>query len=316
MRKSSLAGSFNRKKIMATYAVANDMDMVNYAPTEGSVNPDTHLTTDDFDAHTEIKLFVTLEGSLEEFARGEVKPIWSADQGAEHIYQRIAGFEGDAPRFEGDTSKGLLLDMHLMSFQSNFPVHIGATITGVTGKTATADGKRFAFVVPKNSSSYTPDRIFEARNKTTREMIATYNDTSPELMESHCYKNAATGKTMLHNNSPLAKMMRANAAALGNMTFGLLPGEDGMLGVDTAIVDTCIAAYRDQQKVEFTDMKKFQIVFSRIGESEWNSERGVCDNLLKGNTRDLQVAKQRMTNRYQLCAQINAKLVLYGQEEK
>jgi hypothetical protein len=104
--------------------------MANPAATAASYDASVHLTTSDFDQHTDRTLYVKLEGSLSDFARGTLKPTWHADEGCEHIYMRIAGMENGRPVFEGETDKGLILGMHLETLASTFPVDIGAVITG------------------------------------------------------------------------------------------------------------------------------------------------------------------------------------------
>ena len=104
--------------------------MANPAATAATFDETVHLTTDDFDQHTDRTLYVKLEGSLAEFARGTIKPTWHADEGCEHIYMRIAGMDGGRPVYDGDTGKGLILGMTLETLASTFPVDIGAVITG------------------------------------------------------------------------------------------------------------------------------------------------------------------------------------------
>jgi hypothetical protein len=147
-----------------------------------------HLTTEDFDQHTDRTLYVKLEGSLSEFARGAVKPTWHADEGCEHIYQRIAGMDGLQPIFEGDTSKGLILSMNLESLDSTFPVDIGAIITGVNGKEFVASGRNYAFIATARRAEEPRKCIFQPQSKVRSLHLLTNSLTfSPKGLREKCF---------------------------------------------------------------------------------------------------------------------------------
>lgn len=277
--------------------------------------PDAHLTTTDFDQHTKRNFWVTLTGSLNDFQRGTTQAVWHHDAGCEHIYQRIAGMEGGKPIYEGDTSKAVILGLKLLSVSSNFPVDIGAVITGVHGKTYCANGKNYAFIAEAGKYREANSCIFEPQSKVTRGMLQQYNDTSPAKMESHCF-HGQDGETLVDNQSPLALMLRLNSEVL-NMTFGLGQGDVGFLKVDTNIVKACLQRYEEDQKVNFIDKNNFRIDFERVDGQLWAAPEGVIDNL-RSNQRgnNGHVASQRLVNTYTVKALIEEELVLYGNKKQ
>lgn len=310
---------FAQQQAAANAAAATQLAAILAAAHEtvAQYDPNVHLKTQDFDQHTERTLYVKLEGSLSDFERGTIKPTWYADEGCEHIYQRIAGRtpEGQV-LFEGDTSKGLILGLELETLSSTFPVDIGAVIHEVNGKEFTASGRQYAFIARSHCDWEPKKCIFEPASKVTRAMLEKYNDTSASMMETHCFRSG-NGLTLVDNLSPLTAMLRLNAETL-KMTFGIPEGQEGFLKVATPIVDACLRRYEEDQKVSFIDMKKFKIDFERVDSpNQWDRAEGVIDNLrsqAKGSNGH--AASQRLTNKYALVAKVNAKLVLYGDAKK
>jgi len=277
-------------------------------------DPNANLRTVDFDQHTDRTYFVTLEGSLNDFALGTVQPIWKAKPGQEHIYQRIAGYDGKMPIYGGDLTKGICLEMILEEVTSNFPVPIGAIITNIEGKEYDKDGKNYAFIATKHCDKSPNKSIFEQVKGISRAMLEKYNDTSANQMESHCFRNVA-GYTLVPNQSPLADMMRLNQEKF-KMQIGIPKEAETYLKVATPIVDACIKRYEQDQDVTFMDMNNFNVQFERVG-AEWNDPTGVIDNLRNAASgKQMHASNQRLTNKYTLTAKINMKLVCYGEEKK
>ena len=282
------------------------------AVTEGTFTDGIRLTTQDFDKHTRRSYYMTLEGSLNQLNAGTVMPEWSAEEGAEHIYQRIAGVVDGKPVFQGDTTTGLMLGMELDMVKSTFPVDIGVNIAGVHGRECTKDGKMYAFVATANFAHEPKKCIFEPVSPITREMLEKYNDTSVGQMRSHVFRCDDGISSLVDNQSPLARMMRLNQDVL-HMTIGPDPSWVGHLKVATPIVDACIERYEADTKLALQDMKNFKAIFERVGAETWNQPEGVIDNL-RANQKGQggHVADQRLSNVYKLVARVTVDSNLIG----
>jgi hypothetical protein len=274
-------------------------------------NPDAHLEVNDFDQYTKRRYFVTLEGSLHDLQRGTVSATWHAEPNCEHIYQRIAGLNPSTGQniFEGNLDRGIIMGMRLNTISSTYPVHIGAIVSGIQGRTFLKNGKNYAFVAEAGKAYEPKECIFEPASKITRAVLQQYNDTNVANLENHLCRNPA-GFTLVDNLCPLAEMLRLNSSALG-MTFSISAQDPGWLKVDTKIVDACLDRYEQEQQVHWQDMNTFNIKFERV-DGDWDKPEGVIDNILRrpGAT-DHQVG-QRLHNNYKLTAQVEMDLVLYG----
>jgi len=276
--------------------------------------PDAHLTDNDFDSHTDRRIWVKLEGSLRDLQRGTVSSVWKAD--TENIYRRITGTDYMNPQFEGDVEKGIVIAMNLHLVTSTFPVDVGAIVSNVHGKEFMKSGRNYAFIVPRKNTVTFNQPIFEPASKVTRELLQRHNDASAARL-SDDYSRFASGKAHVRNLSPLGKMIRRHATDLA-MTFACSAEEDKWFECTGAIVDKCLKAYEEYQNVNFQNMADFKIAFERVDAppGEWAQEKGVIDRMLRSRTgeKGRHAADARLNTPFTLMAQIGMKLVLYGKD--
>lgn len=301
----SAAEEYFRELVAKSFAVSGEYD------------PHAPLKTTDFDQYTDRTFYVTLKGSLEQFENGEIVPVWSADPGCEHIYQRIAGYDGDKPIYAGSTDMGLLFDMHLETLSSNFPVDLGAVITNVSGTEYTANGRNYAFIAEAHCRQEPNKRIFLPKSNVSRAALEKYTNTSAQNLRAKVYQNAYENMTFVENDSPIAHMLRLNADSL-NISFDLPEGKEGFLRVATPLVEACLKRYEEDQQVDFIDMKQFSVAFERIDSpDDWTRDEGLIDNMRSqrtdDKTRGAHNASQRKTNEYKLVAKINTKMLCLGE---
>lgn len=300
--------------------------------TGGQFDPEAELTTEDFDAHTDRNYWVTLEGSLNDFQYGRVKPVWRADKGKEYIYQRISGYVGGARKYSGNLETSIPLEMTLKLVNSDYPVDIGAIIEGFEGKDTSKDGKHYAFIAPKHCRREPNESIFHPKDPLKRKMLERYEDNSVDAMQRDVYRSQT--HSFVHNLSPLTDMMRLNQKQL-KMNISLPPMAMGWLCVPNNIVDACIERYAMDTDFKFTNMNNFHVAFERIGR-KWGDPVGVVDNISRrrqeSNRKNIDdaidgpafderlknvshVSHERMENSYSLSAMINIKNVCYGETE-
>ena len=98
-----------QQQALAAQAQLSQM-LANAVQATAVYNPDTHLTTRDFDTHTDRTWIVTLRGSLKDLQRGTASASWAPQEGKEFIFQRIAGIQDGKPVYEGDLTKGIITD--------------------------------------------------------------------------------------------------------------------------------------------------------------------------------------------------------------
>lgn len=273
----------------------------------------TQLTTADFDRHTKRTFFVTLEASLNDLQRGTKAAEWHAEEGKEHIFQRISGMVNGKPLYDGDVTKGVMLGMNLWNVSSTFPVDIGVNLTGVLGGFYEKGGKSYAFIAEAGKTvNYGGKCIHQPASPITREMLAKYDDTSVEKLKDTYARVGSGMTTMVDNNSPLGEMLRINAGAF-NMTIAPPRGAQCHLVVPNDVVDACIARYEMDQKVDFMNMKNFKGTFERVGAATWDDPAGLIDNIRSTQRgADGHVGNKRLENVYKITAMVEVALNLMG----
>lgn len=304
---------------MAEFTAAHLAELLKHAVAITARNPDGHLTTDDFTGHQKMKLFFSRTASLYDFQRDPDLSIYRQDPGAEHVFQRITGLHPDTrePIREGDLSKGIIMNMRLVRLDNNFPVDIGFNVSGVHGTTADARGNTYAFVAPKNKSREPAAELFyEPKSKITRELLARFNDTNPEKLRAGTYIKESSPIAAVDNKCLIADMIRLNAASLG-IDRDLLPpeGQEGFFAMDKRVIESCFAAYEEEQKIGFHDMRNFELTLTRVDSpKDWAKPEGVCDNIMRRNPKtDLQHAdNSRLVNKYTISGEIEIELNLFG----
>jgi len=282
-----------------------------------SGNPDAHLKTNDFDGHTNRRYFVTLRGSLRDLQRGDAEATWHADTGCEHIYQRIAGVHEETKEtvFDGDVTKGVIMDMKLETLSSNFPVDIGAIITGVHGKTFTRNGKNYAFIAEAGKVYEPTYSIFDPVSPVTRAALDQYNDTAMADLDRNITPLLTDGHKLVNNQCPIATMLRMNAhpQALNITHFDHQEGQPGWLRIKAPLVDRCVATYKAQCNIPWIDFSKFRVDFERVGAETWDEPIGVIDNIRRrAKEEGTHVSDARLENIYTLKALLTVDSVLYG----
>jgi hypothetical protein len=67
------------------------------------------------------------------------------------------------------------------------------------------------------------------------------------------------------NKCIIAEMIRFNHVSLG-IDINEVPrkGEDGWFVLDKRVVQACMAAYEEEQKVGFHDMRNFELTLTRV----------------------------------------------------
>ncbi len=286
-------------------------------PKEGE--EELHLTVDDFDKVTERTYFVKIKGSLRQFARGQVKPIWAAHDGQTHIFQRIAGVDGRKVLYEGDTAKGIILGAHIEAVKNTTPTDIGVNATQIHGGVYTDTGANYAYIIPAKTMQWVKvDKcIFKPKSIISRSALEAYNDTSPEKLETHVFRHAGKAFSLVANRSPLAQMLRLNKEKL-KLKFQLGPDDEGYLKVPNIIVDACMKRYEANQRVNFINFNGFQFEFERVDSpTDWARPEGIVDNI-KGHAKagTTHIATRRLENEYEVVLAVNMRLVLYGNEKK
>ncbi len=274
-----------------------------------------HLRVEDFDKPTGREYWVSIKGSLRDLQGGRATCTWSARRNCEHIYQRIAGVDPESkqPEFEGDTTKGVIMDMKVRTISSTFPVDIGAVITGVHGKSFMDNGKNYAFIAEANRSYDQEFSIFDPVAPITRSDLKNYNEAGVAELDTQIAGPLSDGTTLVHNFSPIAKMLRINATVLNVPGFALAEGVEGWLQVPTQIVDACVSTYKANKTVEFVDFNKFNVAFERVDAATWDEPIGVIDNLIrKAKTEGGAVDDSRLDKICYLKAKVYMDFVLYG----
>lgn len=272
-----------------------------------------HLRTVDFDKPTSRMYLMTLKGSLRDLQRGTASCTWSAARNV-HIYQRIAGTDAVSkmPIFEGDPTKGVITDMNLRTLSSNFPVDIGAVITGVHGKVFLDNGKNYAFIAEAGKTYEPTYSIFDPQAPISRAALKEYNEAGMADVDN-CIARLNNGWSLVDNLSPIAEMVRINAVDLKVKKFDLPPDVDGWLRLPEHVVDACLTAYKASKKIEFVDFNKFNCVFERIDAEAWDEPIGVIDNMMrKAKGEGGAVDESRLDKVCTLKALVDMNLVLYG----
>lgn len=254
--------------IMAEFSAEQFAALLKHAVAITARNPDGHLTTEDFTAHQRIKLFFNRTCSLNEMQRTPDLQRWRVDPGAEHIFQRIAGLHPETrePKREGDLSKGMILNMRLVRVDSNFPVDLGVNITDVHGIVGDGKGNTYAFIAPKNKSREPANEvIYVPKNVITRDLLARFNDINPKKLREGTIMTEESPMAGVDNKCIIAEMIRFNHVSLG-IDINEVPrkGEDGWFVLDKRVVQACMAAYEEEQKVGFHDMRNFELTFTRV----------------------------------------------------
>jgi hypothetical protein len=149
---------------------------------------------------------------------------------------------------------------------SNFPVYLGVNITDVHGIVGDGKGNTYAFIAPKNKSREPANEvIYVPKNVITRDLLARFNDINPKKLREGTIMTEESPMAGVDNKCIIAEMIRFNHVSLG-IDINEVPrkGEDGWFVLDKRVVQACMAAYEEEQKVGFHDMRNFELTFTRV----------------------------------------------------
>jgi hypothetical protein len=306
----------NEEQIKSQAPTAADWSEAAAVSQPQSIEDTTHLTVENFDDHDTRKFWAKIQGSAKDIAKGIISTTWRAPPGKEHIYQRIVGYDGDKPIYEGDLTKGIMLDAMIGFVKNTYHFDIGVTIDGVQGEEVADDGKFYACIIPARTMQpvkldqpcFTP----HAKNKITARVLEEHRDTNVKHLEASIFRqNNNDVYCLVDNLSVVADMLRLNKKKLG-LHIDLRSDIPGYLKAPSDLVDACLKKYSDSQRVNFLDMPKFGIHFHRVGGLAWDDPAGIIDNVDPRNPRANKINDKRFTNNYEVLCQVGTKLVLFG----
>ncbi len=251
-------------------------------PTETSDGPIPLSTQiENHNHHLHATAFVSINGSLEEFAQDPSKASWTI--------QNADGFR-DASK-KGDITRAILISATAEMVNNNFPVPVGITIPGTPQDEICGDFS-CNFAVGPNSSGTKGGVIVRNRKTLDSKIVAYFAEKTPDEIKSQFQSVQLTEnsvdpisnkpQTKIHDcylipqDNPIIPLIKSNAAALG-IRHTIEPFATGYYAIEKSLADRMVDDIEQNviRKISFFDFSKLTAFIARTDGRKWSDAEGV-----------------------------------------
>ena len=227
------------------------------------------------------RFHVQISGSMQDFeSNGKTAATW---QPVDNCHAELFGLDegsGTNGEHNGDTNMAIanavVVKATMLQSKSTFPVPLGLTCSVIKGKEMTADGEAFLTTVLPESSSSTPEILFEA-DATARQGIewrSLYPQyTHANLEQQGIMEVKGCPYVFVSQGHPAINLLRANSDLLGSDIDTMTKIDNEWFKVSRQVVMQCCQTLRTQvlNKVPIHDFGKFLVSLDRFQGVPWTS---------------------------------------------
>lgn len=289
-----------------------DFDSLDTIKVNSTIDPNAHLTVDDFESGVQTcTIYAKVRGSMMDFGSDAQKAIWSVStsNNPDMFKRRVFTPEGDHA-YEGDLSKGIVLNAKQTMVKNTYPVDIGAHVSGIFPQTFGSNGE-YATIISSGTTApvYMERSIFAPKNTITLGILEKYDSVNFDPNDFVVSNNKLT---LVSNSSPIADMMRLNQNAFDPPIQMPPPHVEGWLEIHPDVVTACVEAFDEHKRVNFVDFNNLQVEFARADGKRWDDESHVIGDLIGAHPDEQEWMKaSRMEGEYECVLQIDMEYVLY-----
>lgn len=260
--------------VSATISAAQSADsQLGEANSFASTSPDHPLTR---------TVVASIRASLSDLCLRRGKSTWAPTAEAlRSILQqkKFTDVSGSADAC-GDLRSIVLHDMSMASHQSNFPIDLGVTVTGVDSNTFSLNGDAYATVLPALSKSQTSRKLQADDVALAYEFSRKFPGyTAENLTTKGVHEVAARRFCLVAADHPIVSAIQENADKLQMGDISMMP--EGLVKIGTDLYQTILPMVKGQveSQIKVRDLSAAKISIYPATHASWSDARTdlVCE---------------------------------------
>jgi len=221
-------------------------------------------------------LVVSIKASLNDLVLKTNKGVWApSPENLKAIFQqkKFTDLEGSAEA-KGDLKSVVLHDMAVTQVSSNFPMSLGAKITGVDNNTFSSTGEPFSMVVLPNSSSSAERMLQKDDVSLAYEFAKKFPGYTADNLSTKGVHEVSQRRFVLVNaDHPIVSAISENADRLQMGEIAMMP--EGMIKVSSGLYESILPLVSTQvaSQIKVRDFSEASVSISPAEFKSWDDAR-------------------------------------------
>jgi len=219
---------------------------------------------------------VSIKASLNELCLQKARGTWAPSQEAlRNIFQqkKFTSLDGSTESM-GDLKSIVLHDMKITHVKSNFPLSLGARISGVDDCTYSATGESFSTIVLPQAES-TREKILQADDVALAYEFAKKfpGYTSTNLSEKGVHEVSQRRFVLVAADHPIVSAISENADKLQMGEISMMP--EGLVKISQQLYESILPLVRTQveSQIKVRDMSRASVSIQPAEYASWSEAR-------------------------------------------
>ena len=174
----------------------------------------------------------------------------------------------------GDLKSIVLHDMKITHIKSNFPVALGARITGVDDITYSTTGEAFSTIILPNTESTHPKSLQADDVGLAYEFAKKFPGyTSTNLSEKGVHEVSQRRFVLVANDHPIVSAITENADKLQMGDIAVMP--EGLVKISQSLYDSILPLVKTQveSQIKVRDLSRASVTISPSEYASWSEAR-------------------------------------------
>lgn len=221
-------------------------------------------------------IVVSIRASLNDLCLSKSKGVWQPSGDAlKSIFQqkKYTSLDGSADN-QGDLKSMVLHDLSVTHVSSNFPIALGAKVTGVDDTTFSSTGDSYSLIVLPNSSSPHPRTLQSDDVSLAYEFAKKFPGyTSDNLAEKGIHEVNARRFVLVAADHPLVSAISENADKLQMGEISMMP--EGLVKISQGLYESILPLVKTQveSQIKVRDFSRANVKISPAEFGSWADAR-------------------------------------------